>query len=207
MKLQSNILLLVINKYKYWLLSFLFLFIISYILVIISPSITNYQNDFLSLIAYPKQNISLISIYQIILYFFLINRFLFYDMTYAYDYVLLRANDKRWLKNKMIIALLGTIIFKSIYIGITYFLFSNELNFELIYLLYPNIFLLVILFLQIFNLNFPKIIGYVLIAIESPLLIYLFLNFSLKLLIIFLFISFILIIFTVFNFKFKKVIR
>lgn len=206
MKLQSNILLLVINKYKYWLLSFLFLFIISYILVIISPSITNYQNDFLSLIAYPKQNISLISIYQIILYFFLINRFLFYDMTYEYDYVLLRANDKRWLKNKMIIALLGTIIFKSIYIGITYFLFSNELNFEVTYLLYPNIFLLVILFLQIFNLNFPKIIGYILIAIESPLLIYLFLNFSLKLLIIFLFISFILIIFTVFNFKFKKVI-
>ena len=127
--------------------------------------------------------------------------------TYMQDYVLLRVKDRKWLIDKIIIGILGTILFKSILIGITYFLFKNKINFEITYLIYPNAYLLIILFGQIFNLNLRKEIQIIFIILEIPLLIFLFLNFSLKLITILFLINVVLIFFTMLNFKLKKVIK
>lgn len=212
MKLQINILITILKKYKYWILAFLFLFLVSYILSMVSPNTKiSMSYDFFTMIGYPvEDNLGFISllvtIYQLILYIFLFTQFIFYEFNYSLENILIRADSRKWLMQKIIISILATILLKCIYIAFTYLLFSHVVTFNIKVFCYPIAILLVTLAFLIFNLNFPKLYANILTIVDSCLLLYLFFHFNIKLLIGFIIISLVMFLYTILNFRFKKVL-
>lgn len=143
----------------------------------------------------------LIIIYQFVLLSYIIIAFLNHDFEYSFENIILRASSKKWIAEKITISFLFILVFKTLQILITYIYFINKIPFKFDYLTYPFFYSLLITSFLLFNVNFSKKSSFLLYILEIIILIYFLQNFNMLLAFL---ISLFLTVFTYFQFNFKR---
>lgn len=160
MKLQLEIMFSVIKKSWFW---FSILFILSAIAIILFNFNVNssvpYDVEYLSIIGVPGLKnydfkVLLIAIYQMFLCVYVIYTFYTYELEKSFDSVVLRADQRKWISNKVVICLLSVIVFRMIYQLLIYCFFIGEVSFSLECFINPILYHLLLSVLVITLLNF-----------------------------------------------------
>lgn len=174
MRLQLEILSSTLKKEWVWMLILVILTMIELILCMFNVNGgINFKTEFLSLIGTPgltNYNFTtlLIAVYQIGLIIYYVYVYYTYELKSSFENVILRANEKRWIRNKVFVSFIFTIVFKAVYEFFVYLFFSNEVSLKLYYFVYPVLFQMLLSLVIITLNNFFKrrnFIAYVLVTI------------------------------------------
>lgn len=159
-KLEWEMIKDVFKKNKIWLTIYLMFIFIETLITILRPiMIPVTTSDFLSLIGHPlyydyNTTTILLKIFQVCLIIYYVYQINSYEYQYSLESFLLRLDEKKWIKIKLLflIILFGTL--KFIFITFLYLFFSNYFELQFSYYLYPIIYDLNIVLLTVTTTNF-----------------------------------------------------
>lgn len=199
MKIQVNILFEIIRKNFFWLVFLFILVFCKTLSILFTFNTQEVENQFLSLISMP-QNFSILNIYQLVLIVYITYRFYVYEFKNSFENVILRANEKKWILNKMITVSIIAFLVRLIDFFVPYLLFSKEINLNINYFLTPFLYhyAIALCVVLITNLFREKQIITFLVSIISTYLIFMYLWCEAVLILLVL-----TIIFNLYIFKFK----
>lgn len=159
-KLEWEMIKDVFKKNKIWLTIYLMFIFIETLIIILRPiMIPVTAFDFLSLIGHPlyydyNTTTILLKIFQVCLIIYYVYQINSYEYQYSLESFLLRLDEKKWIKIKLLflIILFGTL--KFIFITFLYLFFSNYFELQFSYYLYSIIYDLNIVLLTVTTTNF-----------------------------------------------------
>lgn len=159
-KLEWEMIKDVFKKNKIWLTIYLMFIFIETLLTILRPTmIPVTASDFLSLIGHPlyydyNTTTILLKLFQVCLIIYYSYQINSYEYQYSLESFLLRLDEKKWIKIKLLFLpiLFGTL--KFIFITFLYFFFSNHFELQFSHYLYSIIYDLNIVLLTVTTTNF-----------------------------------------------------
>lgn len=181
MKLQLGVFLSKIRKEFIWLLILILLLAVQFILKLVNVNRAEpFLLDFLSLIGFPAEkqyNITCFFIfaYEFILMIYYVYIYYVHDLNVAFENVVLRANERKWIKNKILLCGIFVVLMNTLYILIVYFFYRKNIVFDFKHLLHPLLFQLMATYLVITMVNFVKRKNYLMYAL---LLLFTYMVFS-----------------------------
>lgn len=155
MKLEFNILKQTLKKLIIWTIIYLIFIMIFYIIKSLSSQVV-FQNLFLSLIGFPKHNkgsFLLLNIFSIFLNIFFVYDYFMYDINNFYSNIILRISSKVRIKNKVIVLVLFTVIYRTLLFIFKFLLFKDVIFDIKYYIFYITMYLFLVV-MEVFILSF-----------------------------------------------------
>ena len=152
MKLQFNILVKIIKKIYYWFLAYYILIIGTAFARQLAVQRFNIIGEFEELIFMPK-NISIINLFHIVFVVYLTYLFYTYEIKHSFCNVIMRIKDKQMIIGKIIFLNIIFFVLVTVRVIISYLFYKNDVTWNIIYLVSPYVYTLVMCYIVMCFVN------------------------------------------------------
>lgn len=137
MKLELNVLLYTIKKYKIWYVLFILFMVVEYVIIRCTSNIEISNKTLYSLLCVPRIKDeffhgNLLGYYQIFLHFLISLTFFNYEIAVLKENVFLRSENRQWITSKIIIFTIYTILVRLLEFIVMFVLFKMAYNVDFV---------------------------------------------------------------------------